>query len=217
MRLYPLAASIRLAAMLVPALCVAQSPPTINSAGSASSFGALPTAAPGSWIEIYGSNLAVDTRSWTASDFIGSNAPYSLDGTRVYVGGQPACVSYISPRQVNAQVSSFPLNSGPQQIIVSTPGGTSAPYSINLNGYAPGLLAPPSFNVGGKQYVAALFSDGATYVLPPGAVAGVPSRRAQPGDTITLYGIGFGSVVPSIPAGQIVGQSNTLASTLQVK
>lgn len=184
--------------MLVPALCIGQGLPTITSAASASSFGALPTAAPGSWIEIYGSNLAVDTRSWAASDFTsnffgGLNAPYSLDGTRVSVGGQPACISYISPGQVNAQVSSLLQQSGPQPIVVSTPGGTSAPYSINVNGYAPGMLAPPSFKVGGKQYVAALFSDGATYVLPPGAIPGVPSRRAQPGDTITLYGTGFGS------------------------
>jgi uncharacterized protein (TIGR03437 family) len=56
-----------------------------------------------------------------------------------------------------------------------------------------------------------------TYVLPPGALAGVPSRRAQPGDTITLYGIGFGTVAPGIAAEQIVQQSNTLTASLQVK
>ena len=185
--------------MLVQLLCVGQGLPTISSAASASSFGALPTIAPGSWIEIYGSNLAIDTRSWTASDFTGNsfsgfNAPYSLDGTRVYVGGQPACISYISPTQINAQASStFLLQNGPPEIVVSTPGGTSAPYSINVSGFAPGLLAPLSFNISGVQYVAALFSDGTTFVLPPGAIPGVPSRRAQPGDTITLYGTGFGS------------------------
>lgn len=188
-----------LVATLVSTWCVGQGLPTISSAASASSFGALPTIAPGSWIEIYGSNLAVDTRSWTANDFTsnvfgGLNAPYSLDGTRVYVGGQPACISYISPTQINAQASSsFVLQNGPPEIVVSAPGGTSAPYSINVNGFAAGLLAPPSFNVGGIQYVAALFSDGTTFVLPPGAIPGVPSRRAQPGDTITLYGTGFGS------------------------
>jgi uncharacterized protein (TIGR03437 family) len=55
-----------------------------------------------------------------------------------------------------------------------------------------------------------------TYVLPPGAVPGIPSSRAKPGDTITFYGIGFGSVIPNIPAGQIVQQSNTLSLPLQV-
>jgi uncharacterized protein (TIGR03437 family) len=67
------------------------------------------------------------------------------------------------------------------------------------------------------QYAVALFSDGMTYVLPPGAIAGVPSRRAQPGDTITFYGVGFGPVVPNIPAGQIVQQDNTLAAPFQMK
>jgi uncharacterized protein (TIGR03437 family) len=213
MKHYPMATSIRvLATLLVPALCVAQGLPTISSAASASSFGALPTIASGSWIEIYGSNLAVDTRSWMASDFSGINAPYTLDGTRVYVGGQPACISYISPGQINAQVSSF-LLSGPQPIVVSTPGGTSASYSINMNSTAPGLLAPPSFNVGGTQYVTALFADGMTYVLPPGAIAGVPSRRAQPGDTITLYGTGFGANF----ACQIFELSNQGGNPLPVK
>jgi uncharacterized protein (TIGR03437 family) len=49
-------------------------------------------------------------------------------------------------------------------------------------------------------------------VLPPGAISGLTSRRAKPGDVITLYGIGFGAVTPSIPAGQIVGQANTLVA-----
>jgi uncharacterized protein (TIGR03437 family) len=40
----------------------------------------------------------------------------------------------------------------------------------------------------------------------------VTSRRAKPGDVITLYGIGFGAVTPNIPAGQIVQQSNTLTA-----
>lgn len=38
------------------------------------------------------------------------------------------------------------------------------------------------------------------------------SRRPRPEDILTFYGVGFGSVNPSIPAGQIVQQRNTLAS-----
>lgn len=76
----------------------------------------------------------------------------------------------------------------------------------------PGLLAPSSFSVNGTQYAVALFSDG-TYVLPSGAIAGINSRPAKPGETIVLYGIGFGPVNPDTPAGQIVQASNTLASS----
>jgi uncharacterized protein (TIGR03437 family) len=74
----------------------------------------------------------------------------------------------------------------------------------------PALLAPPNFNIGGTQYAVAQFSDG-TYVLPPGAIPGLTSKRARPGDTIVFYGIGFGLVNPNIPAGQLVGQPNSLA------
>ena len=40
--------------------------------------------------------------------------------------------------------------------------------------------------------------------------------RAKPGETILLYGVGFGSVSPNNPAGQIVQASNTLAANLQI-
>jgi len=66
------------------------------------------------------------------------------------------------------------------------------------------------------QYVGATFPDYTTYVLPTGAVAGIPSQPANPGDTIYLFGIGFGPVTPGIPAGQIVEQDNSLNSTMQV-
>ena len=191
--------------------------PSINVGGvaSAGSFGGAATVAPGSWIEIYGSNLATNARPWKTSDFTGVFAPNSLDGTRVTIGGKTAYVGYISPGQVNVQVPSN-VGLGEQPLTVTTAAGTSSPASVTVNQTQPGLLAPVAFKIGGKQYVAALFTDNVTYVLPPGAVPGTPSRRAKPGDTITLYGIGFGSVLPDIPAGRIVQQSNTLALPLQV-
>jgi uncharacterized protein (TIGR03437 family) len=194
---------------------VAQAP-AISSGGviSASAFGGFTSVSPGSWIEIYGLNLAADTRSWSGSDFSGVNAPTSLDGTSVTIGGQAAFVDFISSGQVNALVPSN-AGTGLQQISVKTAAGTSAPVNVTVNAVQPGLLAPPSFTVNGSQYVVAFFSDG-TYVLPTGAIAGLTSRPAKAGDTIVLYGVGFGPVMPNIPAGQLVGQSNTLASSLQM-
>lgn len=116
---------------------------------------------------------------------------------------------------MNAQAPSN-VGTGSQPVVVSTAAGESSAYTIAINSEQPGLLAPSSFNTGGKQYVAALLSDGAAYVLPPGAIAGVPSKRAQVGDTITLYGIGFGPAAPDIPAGQIVQQSNSPAQSFHL-
>jgi uncharacterized protein (TIGR03437 family) len=193
------------------------SAPAISSGGivSASAFGGFTAVAPGSWIEIYGTNLAADSRSWTGADFTGVNAPTSLDGTSVTIGSQRAFIDYISPTQVNAQVPSN-AGTGPQPVIVNTAAGASAALTLTVNTEEPGLPAPASFKVGGTQYVAALFSDGATFVLPTGAISGVTSRPAKPGEVITLYGVGFGSVTPNIPAGQVVQQSNTLAAPFHV-
>jgi uncharacterized protein (TIGR03437 family) len=190
--------------------------PTIFSNGvvSASAFGTLPGVAPGSWIEIYGTDLAVDMRSWGNSDFSGVNAPTSLDGTSVTIGGQAAYIDFISGGQVDAQVpSGAPL--GSQPVVVTTPYGTTTGTTVTVNATQPGILAPSSFVVGGNQYAAALFSDGTTYVAPTGAIAGVTSRPAMPGEIITIYGVGFGPVTPNIPAGQTVQQSNMVASPVQ--
>jgi uncharacterized protein (TIGR03437 family) len=198
--------------LLTPASQVTGTPPSVSPGGvvSASAFGEFTSVAPSSWIEIYGSNLAPDTRSWTGNDFNGVNAPESLDGTSVTIGGQPAYVAFISPGQVNVQVPSN-IGTGPQPLIVTTQaGGAGNAYSVTVNTEQPGLLAPSSFNLGGNQYVVALFPDNITYVLPTGAIAGITSRSAQPGDTIILYGVGFGAVTPSTPAGQLAEQLDML-------
>ncbi len=191
--------------------------PTVDNGGvvSASQFGKFTSLAPGSWIEIYGANLATATREWGSADFNGNNAPTSLEGTKVSINGHPAFVEYISPSQVDVQVPSN-VGTGIQLLTVTSPGGTSPTYQIVVNQIEPGFDAPPSFNINGTQYVVALFNDGVTYVLPTGAIPGVNSRPAKPGDTITLYGVGFGAVAENIPAGQIAQGLTSLASNFSI-
>ncbi len=190
-------------------------PPVIGSAASASAFGAFTSVAPGSWIEIYGANLASTTRGWASSDFRGNQAPADLSGTTVAIEGHSAFVSYISPTQVNVQVPSG-VSAGAQSITVTTAAGTSASHTTDVNSTEPGLFAPSVFQIGGMQYVGALFADGSTYVLPPNAVSGVTSRPANPGETIILYGVGFGNVTPGVNAGTIVQKANMLDLPLQI-
>ncbi len=191
--------------------------PAINSGGviGASSFGAFPAIAPGSWIEIYGTNLAAGTANWP-TPFPTGIAPTALDGTTVSIGGIDAFIDYVSPQQVNAQVPAG-VGGGPQQVVVSTAAGQSVAYSVTVNGTEAGLWAPANFQIGGKQYVGALLSDG-SWALPTGAVPGIASRPANPGETITMYGVGFGPVTPSNanPAGQPVTALNSLTTPLAV-
>jgi uncharacterized protein (TIGR03437 family) len=194
---------------------LAVSVPSIGGVVSASDFGGFSSVAPGSWVEIYGSNLAPDTRGWADADFTGGNAPTALDGVSVAIGGQAAFVDYISATQVNAQLPSNIATGGTLPLTVTKTNVTSAPVNITVHATEPGLLAPASFKIGANQYVWAQLPDG-NYVLPAGAIAGVNSRPARPGETLVIYGIGFGSVVPDAPAAQIATGTSQISAPLQI-
>jgi len=191
-------------------------PPVITPGGivSAGAFGGSPNIAPGSWIEIFGINLAAQTVNWSGSDFHNGVAPTSIGDVTVSIGGKAAFLDYVSPGQVNALVpSDAPV--GPVQVTVSNPNGTSDGFGILVNQTEPGVLAPGAFVVGGRQYVAALFSDGQTFALPQNAIAGVSSRPAKPGDVLTIYGIGFGPVSGGFQAGTLVTAANAVTTPVQ--
>ena len=214
---------IRLLTPVAPAVSVAPSlAPKIDLSGvvSDSQFGGFSAVAPGSWIEIHGSHLASNARSWTVADFHGAQAPTSLDGTKVTIGGQTAFLSYISPNQVVAQIPSD-VGLGPQDVRVSTPAGASDPQTVVVNQVQPGLLAPAALKIGDKQYTEAVFADGSTLALPAVAMSGAmqgsaTARVPHPGETIVLYGVGFGTVTPDPGAGNIVANDNNLLLPFQV-
>jgi uncharacterized protein (TIGR03437 family) len=211
-------------------LAAPSGPPVIFSSAhpgieSASGFGGFAAITPGTWIEIYGSFLTssplrnncgggIQGSCWTTADFNNGVAPTSLDGVSVSVGGQAAFIDYTSPSQVNALVpSNAPV--GPSMITLTNANGTTELFPLYIDQTEPGLLAPPgSFAINGKQYVAAILPDG-SFALPSNAIPGVASRPANPGETIVIYGIGFGDVLPNIAAGTVVTQQNELATPIQ--
>lgn len=179
--------------------------PTVNKEGvvSSSAFGGFRTAARGSWLEIYGNNLAQGTRQWTSNDFVGGKAPTDLSGTSVTIGSESAFVSYVSPGQVNVQVPDS-LVAGTYNLVVKSPLGDSQPYTITVADTQPGIFAPSTLAIDGKQYAGVVLADGTV------------ASTVTPGQTVTLYGIGFGSVTPTLNAGEIVRSSNAVALPLQV-
>jgi uncharacterized protein (TIGR03437 family) len=198
--------------------CSNTTTPVIASVDSASAYGGYSYFASGSWLEIKGAYLAdpTDPRvsgsgQWTSSDFNGANAPTVLDGISVKINGKAAYVWYLSPGQLNVQA---PEDStiGSVAITVTNCKATSAAYQFARQALAPGLLAPASFIVGGKQYMVATFNSDGAYVLNTGAVAGINSRPAKPGDLILAYGVGFGDVTPAILPGVEVQNSNAVSN-----
>ncbi len=203
--------------ILTPVLCTTAAP-VVNAVISAGAYGALPTFASGSWVEIYGSNFVSDTWQWTGIDFNGANAPTTLAGVTVSIDGKPAYVWFLSSGQVNALAPADAAN-GPVRVTLTNCSNTSAAFTAQKTALAPGLLAPPGFLVNGKQYLVALFTDG-TYVGSANSIPGVNSRPAKPGDLLVFYGIGFGDVTASngssIPLGTVAASQNGLVNPVTI-
>ena len=162
---------------------------------------------PGTYVQIFGENLAATQRQWAGVDFTpglepGGVGPKSLDGVEVLINGKLATVSYVSPTQVNAVVPEDD-HEGPVSVQVRHPGGESNTVQVDMFRLTPALLEHPLWERDGKKYVVALFSDYVTYVGPPDLVNGVTLRPARPGETLIFYALGCGPVAPPVPPGEI--------------
>ncbi len=152
----------------------------------------------GSWVTIKGSNLAntFPGQTWTDAQIVNGNLPTSLDGVSVTIDGKPAFVYYISPVQINVQAPSD-STIGPVNVVVDNNGTVSAPATAQLQAVAPALF----LYLGTSYAVASLLPD----YTPLGDPAAVPGTvAAQPGQTIALWGTGFGTTNPPVPAGTTV-------------
>lgn len=171
-------------------------PPVISTVYNNASNG--PGIEAGSWVTIKGSNLAntFPGQTWTDAQIVDGNLPTSLDGVSVTIDGKPAFVYYISPVQINVQAPSD-STIGPVNVVVDNNGTMSAPATAQLQAVAPALF----LYLGTSYAVASLLPD----YTPLGDPAAVPGTvAAQPGQTIALWGTGFGATNPPVPAGTTV-------------
>jgi uncharacterized protein (TIGR03437 family) len=179
--------------------------PVITSVTSSTGGGGV--VAPNTWLEIHGSNLAPDARAWQGGDFVSGQMPAQLDGVSVTVNGKPAFVEYISSGQVNV-LSPLDSTQGPVQVQLKNGSGTSTAYQVTEQSAAPGF-----FVFGAGPYVAATHADG-SYLGPASLYPGT-TTPAQPGETIVLYGSGFGQTTPAMVNGAAT-QVGSLPSLPQV-
>ena len=183
--------------------------PTVTITGVSNNASGQARIEGGSWVSIYGTNLSATTRGWRNTDFSGINLPIVLDGVSVKIDGKSAAICYISPGQLNIQA---PLDSsiGQVQVEVTGPNGSAA-GTANLQAYAPGFFTFQS------RYVAAVHADG-VYVAPPGFLgSAIPSRPAQPGEIVAVFGTGFGPTTPVVPSGQLLSGAAPLTDLSQLQ
>jgi uncharacterized protein (TIGR03437 family) len=172
--------------------------PSIFPGGVAPIFSSTNTIQPGEWISIFGLNLAPAPATWSG------NFPQSLGGVNVTINSKPAYLWYVSPAQINAQAPDD-ITNGPVSVTVTTPTGTAS-STVTLAPYG------PSLSLLNSKYPAAIVptpgipgNSGAGYdVIGPAGAFSYPSRPAHAGETVEIYGVGFGPTMPAVMAGQTV-------------
>jgi uncharacterized protein (TIGR03437 family) len=179
---------------------------TITAVVNAGSY--QPGIASDTWISIFGTNFSQSTYGWQASDFVNGALPTALQGVSVTVNGLPAYVDYISPTQINA-LAPDDATLGPVPVQVTTASQTSNVVTVQKSLFAPAFL---TFD---GTHVAALHAD-YSLVGAPNLLPGAVTTPAQPGETILLYGVGFGPTTPPQPSGQLVTTATPLANSVQV-
>jgi uncharacterized protein (TIGR03118 family) len=152
--------------------------------------------APNTWITINGTNLAETTRPSNNGDIVNGALPTELDGVSVWVNGAYAYLSYISPTQINALIPTTTA-AGPAKVWTNNGGLESATVTIQVAALAPAFVLASE-----GKHVMATHADGT--LVGPTAPAPNAASPAQPGETITLYGVGFGPTNPATPNGQVI-------------
>jgi uncharacterized protein (TIGR03437 family) len=177
--------------------------PTINSGGIVPVYSTSPIIQSRSWISVYGNNLASGMSTWNG-DF-----PTSLGGTSVTIDNKSAYLWFVSPTQINLQVPDD-TTVGMVSVVVTTASGT-ATSTVTLAPQAPSfsLLSDgkhvaaeiPTPNGGGAY-------GGGTYdLVGPSGTFSFNTRPVKPGETLVLYGVGFGTTNPLVQAGKIFSGS----------
>ncbi len=149
--------------------------------------------APNSWITIRGTNFSLKTDTWSSA-IVNGVLPQSLDGVSVNIGGSPAYLAYVSPQQINALAPN--ITAGNVSVTVTNSAGTSTAVSVTAQ------AAQPAFFLWGT-YAVATRSD-YSLAVKNGTFPGVTTVPAKPGDTIILWGTGFGETSPAAPVGTVV-------------
>jgi uncharacterized protein (TIGR03437 family) len=139
--------------------------------------------APGTIVEIYGSNLAA---GGVAGSFSGGRLPVALGDATVSIGGFDAPLFFVSPGQINAQVP-YELEAGKQYALgVTSRGIATNTETIAIAAASPGIAA---------------FSDGRAIAQNANFELIGPDRPARAGDYVVVYLTGLGATSPAAQTG----------------
>jgi uncharacterized protein (TIGR03437 family) len=166
-----------------------QAVPFIAPAGIMSAAGATPdgTMAPGSVISIYGNSLAPALQIASTNPL-----PQSLGNVTVTIGNYILPLLFVSPGQINAQLPSE-LVDGTYTLLVQQTGQSDVSGQLAVSRDAPGVFTQA--NAQQLPLVLALHEDGTTVTFDSPAIHG---------ETISLFGTGFGPYTTTVVDGFFV-------------
>jgi uncharacterized protein (TIGR03437 family) len=166
--------------------------PAIASAGIVNGASFLTGIVPNSWITIQGTNLYSGSPDTWSNAIVNGNLPTMLDGVSVSVGGQMAYIEFVSPTQINAIAPN--VGTGSLPVTVTNSSGTSSAVNAVSQTLQPAFFLWP----GGYAVATHLdFSD----AVKNGTFSGLTTTPASAGETIVLWGTGFGPTTPAFPVG----------------
>jgi uncharacterized protein (TIGR03437 family) len=150
------------------------------------------TIQPGEWVSIYGTNLASNA-TWTG------NFPTTLGGTSVTIDRKAAYLSFTSYGQINLQAPNDNAT-GVVPVVITTASGATVKSTVTLAEFGPAF-----FLLDGKHVAGIILRANGSYDIlgPMGTSLGYPTVAAKAGDTVALFGNGFGPTSPPVLAGQV--------------
>ena len=154
--------------------------------------------APNTWISVMGPNLAETTRNWNPGDIVNGVLPVEIDGVRVTINGTPAPIYFVSPTQLNV-LTSTGLATGSATVAVNNNGLVSTTAKFQVQAFAPAF-----FPGSDGTHIMATHSDGSAVTT---------KSPAQHGETVWLYGTGFGPTNPATPDGMMITTSLPVVNT----
>jgi uncharacterized protein (TIGR03437 family) len=149
-----------------------------------SATGTRDALAPNTIATIYGANLSYATAALPPKAAV---MPRELAGVRVFVVGMAAALYFVSPQQINFLIPGN-LRATDVDLFVAREGTAGPHMTITLHNVGPGL-----------------------YQSAPGMVASVhvsgsaitKDRPARPGETVMIYGTGWGRTNPDLSESDI--------------
>ncbi len=190
--------------MTFPVVAAAQ--PSITTGGVVSAASYVAGVSPGSWIAIFGSNLATSTASATSASLVNGYLPTTLGGASVTIDGKAAYLVYASPTQINVEA---PSDSGTGSVVVAvTTSAGTATATATLSAVLPGLFTS-------GNYVAAVRASDSTIINGTGAtVSGyTTAAAASPGDVLEIYATGLGATTTAVAPGLVFTGSYPTSAT----